>query len=286
MTIIENREHYLDELINNAIMEDIGDGDHTSLACIPENKTGTAEMIAKQDGIFAGAEITKIILGKIDKSLVLNLFTKDGTEIKTGNTILEISGKVLSILKIERILLNTLQRMCGIATQTHEYVKKLEGLKTKILDTRKTTPGMRILEKDAVRIGGGMNHRMGLFDMVLIKDNHVDFAGGIENAITASQNYLKAHNKNLKIEIEAQSLADVGKILEHGGADIVLLDNFSVEDTRKAVKLINGRMLVESSGMINLGNIREYAECGVDYISVGALTHQIKSLDLSLKAKA
>lgn len=278
-------ENLIDSLLEIAIQEDIGSGDHTSLACIPQKQKGRANLIAKDSGIIAGVEIAQKLLHKIDPSIRLIINKDDGAKINPGDIILTIEGNQQSILKSERLTLNILQRMSGIATQTGKYAEKLKGLKTKILDTRKTTPGLRVLEKMAVRIGGGVNHRMGLHDMILIKDNHIDFAGGIEQAIKRTHQYLTKKKLPLKIEIEARDLDDIKKIISIGGIDRILLDNFSTEDTSKAVSIINRKFETESSGMINLKNIRNYAECGVDYISVGALTHQIKSLDLSLKAE-
>ena len=274
----------IDELIDLAIREDIGDGDHTSLACIPSDATGTAWLVAKEDGIIAGIEIAVKIFTRFDSSAIFDVKMQDGARIVPGDIVFIITANIISILKAERLVLNIMQRMSGIATHTSQYVKVLEGYKTKVLDTRKTTPGMRWLDKEAVRVGGGTNHRFGLYDMILIKDNHIDFAGGIEKSIQKTKEYLTANKKSLKIEIEARSLDDVNKILATGGIDRILLDNFSIEDTRAAVNLISGRFETESSGNITLDNIRNYADCGVDYISVGALTHQIKSIDLSLKA--
>ncbi|MEJ5264944.1 MAG: carboxylating nicotinate-nucleotide diphosphorylase [Bacteroidales bacterium] len=272
-------EHFLDI----AIAEDIGEGDHTSLATLDPEQQGRAILVAKQGGILAGIEIAKIVFHKINAHLRFHAFKKDGEEIFEGDTIFEVRGNAIAILMAERLALNIVQRLSGIATQTREYVKKIEGLPTKILDTRKTTPGMRLLDKYAVKVGGGTNHRIGLYDMILIKDNHIDFAGGIEIAIDRVHRYLQQKNLNLKIEIEARSLDDVQKILKKGGVHCILLDNFTPSQTREAVAMINGRFETESSGNITLQNVREYAECGVDYISIGALTHQIRSLDFSLK---
>lgn len=274
----------LDFIISNAIYEDIGNGDHSSLSCIPENAIGKAQLLIKQEGILAGMEIAKKVFSKIDSSLSMEQFLFDGNSIHIGDRAFIISGKVHSILKAERLVLNIMQRMSGIATVTREYVNKLAGTKAKILDTRKTTPGIRILEKMAVKIGGGENHRMGLYDMIMLKDNHVDFAGGIEAAIQKANHYLKQNNKNLQIEIEARNLDEVKQILKTGKVNRIMLDNFTPEQTKEAVELINGKYETESSGGITLDTIRNYAECGVDYISVGALTHHIKSLDMSLKA--
>lgn len=275
---------YIDEFIDLTLTEDLGDGDHTSLACIPSEAVGSAKLLVKEDGILAGTEIAEKIFKKLDKNCIFESRISDGTPIKVGDIAFLVTGKVLVLLQAERSVLNIMQRMSGIATQTNKYVKRLEGLKTRVLDTRKTTPCMRLLDKYAVKTGGGVNHRIGLFDMILIKDNHIDFSGGIVNAIERTKDYLKKNNKNLKIEIEARSIADIETILSVGGIDRILIDNFSVEDTAKAVKIIGNRCETESSGGITLDNIRDYAECGVDYISVGALTHQIHSIDLSLKA--
>lgn len=274
----------VDDLIKIAIAEDLGDGDHTSLSTIPADAQGKAKLIIKQDGILAGIDVALEIFKIIDKDLKVELFIKDGTEVKKGDIAFTVSGRVISILQAERLVLNFMQRLSGVATQTHIYAAKIADLKTKVLDTRKTTPGMRLLEKEAVKIGGGCNHRIGLFDMILIKDNHVDFAGGIKNAILAAQNYCKAKGKNLDIEIETRNFDEIRQVLEIGGVRRIMLDNFNVEDTKKAVELINGRFETESSGGITLDNLRDYALAGVDFISVGALTHQIKSLDMSLKA--
>jgi len=242
-------------------------------------------LIIKEKGIFAGMEVARRVFHKVDESIIFDPFINDGDIISPGDIAFTVEGNTQSLLKAERLVLNIIQRMSGIATQTCKHVKKLKGLKTKILDTRKTTPGMRMLEKAAVKIGGGKNHRMGLYDMIMLKDNHIDFAGGIEKAIDATNAYLIKTNKKLKIEIEARSISDVKKILNHGNVDIILLDNFSIEDTKKAVELINNKFQTESSGGITIDTIKQFAECGVDYISIGALTHQIKSLDMSLKAK-
>lgn len=275
---------HIDALIEIAISEDIGDGDHTSKACIPDSAVGNAKLLIKEEGILAGIDIAERVFKKIDPDLRMNAYLKDGDKILPGDVAFEVNGRVISILKSERMVLNFLQRMSGIATRTNMYASKLEGLKTIILDTRKTTPGLRVIEKMAVRIGGGKNHRMGLYDMILIKDNHIDFAGGIKNAIENVRAYLLRIQKNLKVEIEVRSLDDVEKILQIGHVDRIMLDNFTPEKTLKALKMINGKYETESSGNITVENIREYAECGVDYISIGALTHQINSLDMSLKA--
>ncbi|NOQ24085.1 MAG: carboxylating nicotinate-nucleotide diphosphorylase [Bacteroidales bacterium] len=274
----------LDAFISNAIAEDIGDGDHSSLSCIPPAETGKAQLLIKQEGILAGTEVAVKVFNTIDPTLKIEQFLFDGDEIQIGDIAFIVEGKTQSILKAERLALNILQRMSGIATTTKIYVDKISGTKAKVLDTRKTTPGMRYLEKLAVKIGGGENHRMGLYDMIMLKDNHIDFAGGIESAILKANEYLDKNQKNIKIEIEARNLTEVKEILKIGKIDRIMLDNFNYDETKDAVKLINGRFETESSGGITLDTIREYAECGVDYISVGALTHQIKSLDMSLKA--
>ena len=273
-----------DAFLETTLKEDLGDGDHSSLACIPAEATGKAQLLIKDEGIIAGLDITSLIFERIDPGLRIKFYLRDGDRIKPGDTGFMVSGIIQSILKSERIVLNILQRMSGIATQTDRYVGKIKDLHTKILDTRKTTPGMRILDKEAVRIGGGENHRMGLYDMIMLKDNHIDFAGGITQAIRKTNEYLDRTGKALRIEVEARGLEDVKEIMQAGHVHRIMLDNFSIADTRRALELIEGRYETESSGKITLDNLRDYAECGVDYISVGALTHQIKSLDLSLKA--
>ncbi len=277
-------DNYLEQFIDFALKEDIGDGDHTSLATIPNDITGKVQLIVKQEGILAGSSIAFRVFQKLDPTVEITQHIADGSPIKPGETAFVVKGKILQLLQAERLVLNIMQRMSGVASETNKYVRKLEGLNTKVLDTRKTTPGMRLLDKLAVKTGGGENHRIGLYDMILIKDNHIDFAGGIEKSIKLVKSYLKEKKKTLKIEIEARSIDDIKKILDIGGIDRILLDNFTVQQTRQAVELIERKVESESSGNINLENIRDYAECGVDYISVGALTHQIKSLDLSLKA--
>lgn len=277
-------DHLIEDLIKLAFAEDIGDGDHTTLCSIPETAMGKSQLIIKEDGILAGVEMAKRIFHSFDPELQVVVFIPDGSEVKKGDIALTVEGKVRSILQTERLVLNVMQRMSGIATTTRRYVKALEGTKTRVLDTRKTTPGMRMLEKEAVKIGGGVNHRIGLFDMILLKDNHVDFAGGIENAITRAKNYLKEKGKNLKIEIEVRNFKELEEALRVGGIDRIMLDNFTIEDTKEAVRRIAGRYETESSGGITFDTLRDYAECGVDYISVGALTHSVKSLDMSLKA--
>jgi nicotinate-nucleotide pyrophosphorylase (carboxylating) len=274
----------LAQIIELAIREDIGDGDHSSLSCIPEDASGRVQLLVKESGIIAGVDVAEHIFRKIDPFVKINRLIADGTSIKPGEIVFTVEGKVHSLLKSERLVLNVMQRMSGIATRTSEYVKKLEGLKTRVLDTRKTTPCIRMLEKEAVRIGGGTNHRMGLYDMIMLKDNHIDFAGGIEQAIKSTLDYLKTNNKNLKIEIEVRNLDELAQVINTGGVHRIMLDNFDIPTTVQAVKIIDGRYETESSGGITLETIRSYAECGVDFVSVGALTHHIKSLDLSLKA--
>ncbi|MBQ3619368.1 MAG: carboxylating nicotinate-nucleotide diphosphorylase, partial [Bacteroidales bacterium] len=264
----------VDDLIKIAIAEDLGDGDHTSLSTIPADAQGKARLIIKQDGILAGINVALEIFRIIDKDIKVNLLLNDGAQVKKGDIAFTVEGRVISILQAERLVLNFMQRLSGVATQTHIYAEKIADLKTKVLDTRKTTPGMRLLEKEAVKIGGGCNHRIGLFDMILIKDNHVDFAGGIKNAILAAQNYCKQKGKNLDIEIETRNFDEIRQVLEIGGVRRIMLDNFNVEDTKKAVEMIGGRFETESSGGITLENLRDYALAGVDFISVGALTHQ------------
>ena len=276
--------HELNQFIENSIREDIGDGDHSSLSCIPAEATGKAQLIVKEDGIIAGIEIAKQVFAHLDPNIVFDQLIADGTKVERGDIAFTVEGKTQTLLLAERLVLNIMQRMSGIATKTNEYVQKLDGLKTKVLDTRKTTPGMRVLEKMAVKLGGGENHRMGLYDMIMLKDNHVDFAGGIKQAITAAQNYLMQNGKNLKIEIEVRSLDELQQVLEVGGIHRIMLDNFDTTTTQKAVTMIDGRFETESSGGITMETLRAYAECGVDYISVGALTHHIKSMDMSLKA--
>lgn len=273
----------IDATIDIAFKEDIGDGDHTTLSCIPHDLEGRARLLVKQDGILCGVELAKKIFAKFDPTLKVTQFLHDGDKIKKGDIAFTVEGKTISILQTERLVLNFMQRLSGIATATNEYVKLLEGTNTKILDTRKTTPGLRLLEKYAVKVGGGENHRIGLYDMILIKDNHIDYAGGVTQAITKTKEYLKAKGKNLKIEVEARTLAEIEEILKFD-VERILIDNFTPEETKVAVALINGKCKTESSGGITKESIRAYAEAGVDYISVGALTHHISSLDLSLKA--
>ena len=281
---MEIRKEDILPFLKVVIAEDLGDGDHTSLATIDPEQREKAQLIVKQEGIIAGIDVARMVFELLDSSVTFTPLMQDGKQVKFGEIAFIVEGRTQTMLQAERIVLNIMQRMSGIATQTNAYVKKLEGTKTKVLDTRKTTPGMRLLDKYAVKIGGGENHRIGLYDMILIKDNHIDFAGSIEKALEKTYQYLKEKNKNLKVEIEARSLSDVQRILNFGGVDRIMLDNFTPALTKQAVELIAGKAEIESSGNITIENIRDYAECGVDYISVGALTHQIKSLDLSLKA--
>jgi len=284
MTMRPEYKPFVDDLIELCIREDIGDGDHTSLACIPADEHGRMRLLCKQEGVIAGIEIAQIVLRRLDPEMHFEQILHDGDRVRPGDVAFYVSGRLRSLLQAERILLNIMQRMSGVATQTAVYVKRLEGLHTRVLDTRKTTPGMRVLDKMAVKIGGGENHRMGLFDMILLKDNHIDFAGGIEKAIRRVRDYLAERGKQLPIECEVRSLEDIDKVFAAGGVDRIMFDNFTPEMTRRAVEKVAGRCETESSGGITLDTIREYAECGVDFISVGALTHQIRSLDMSLKA--
>ena len=281
---MKTKEQLIDELIDLAFAEDIGDGDHTTLCCIPDTAMGKSRLLIKEPGILAGVEIARKIFHRFDPDLKMTVYIEDGTAVKPGDVAFVVEGRVQSLLQTERLMLNVMQRMSGIATMTHRYVKKLEGLHTRILDTRKTTPGMRMLEKEAVKIGGGVNHRIGLFDMILLKDNHVDFAGGIENAISRCHDYLKAKGKDLKIEIEVRNLDELKEVMRVGGVDRIMLDNFSPELTKEAVKIVGGKYEIESSAGITFDTIRDYAESGVDFVSVGALTHSVKGLDMSFKA--
>jgi len=274
----------IDQFIKNALAEDVGDGDHTSLSTIPADTQGKAKLIIKEDGILAGVELALEIFKVVDANLKVEVLLKDGDQVKVGDIGLTVSGSTHSILIAERLVLNCMQRMSGIATKTNHIVALLKDTKTKILDTRKTTPGLRYLEKWAVRIGGGVNHRIGLYDMILIKDNHVDYAGGISNAIKSAQKYLSDQQKSLQIEFEVRNIEELTQVLEIGGVDRIMLDNFSFDKLREAVKLIDGKFITEASGGITEENVKEYADCGVDYISMGALTHSVKSLDISLKA--
>lgn len=274
----------IDEFIRNAVQEDIGEGDHTSLACIPEGAVGRAKMIVKEKGVLAGTSIAEQIFYFIDSNLQVKSLVSDGTMVEPGTVVMTVSGKARSILMAERLALNCVQRMCGIATLTRKVVDQVAGLDTKIIDTRKTTPGIRFLEKLAVQIGGGENHRFGLYDMMMIKDNHIDYAGGIEEAITMADEYRKSQGLGIKLEIEARNLEEVDEILRVGLIDRIMLDNFSFEDMRTAVAKIPGSIETEASGGITIDNVRQYAECGVDFVSMGALTHSVSSLDISLKA--
>ena len=280
---MKSRDELIDDHLNLAFAEDIGDGDHTTLSTIPATEMGRQHLLIKQPGILAGVEIARKVFEKFDPSLKMTVFKNDGDEVKPNDIAFVVEGPVRSLLQTERVMLNIMQRMSGIATTTHMYQSRLEGLKTKVLDTRKTTPGMRLLEKEAVKIGGGCNHRIGLFDMILIKDNHVDFAGGIPQAVKAAKDYCKANGKNLKIELEVRNTEEIKQALE-AGVDRIMLDNFTPERTREAVALINGQTEIESSGGITIDTLRAYGEAGVDFISVGALTHSVKGLDMSFKA--
>ena len=273
-----------DRLIDLSFAEDIGDGDHTTLCCIPDTAMGKSHLLIKEDGILAGVEVAKRVFARFDPTMQVEVLINDGAHVKKGDIAMVVTGKVRSLLQTERLMLNIMQRMSGIATMTAKYVERLKGTKTHVLDTRKTTPGMRMLEKQAVKIGGGMNHRIGLFDMILLKDNHIDFAGGIANAINRCHEYLKEKGLDLKIEIEVRNFDELRQAMECGGINRIMLDNFSVEDTKKALDIVAGRYEIESSGGITFDTIRDYAECGVDFISVGALTHSVKGLDMSFKA--
>ena len=277
-------EELVDKLIDLAFAEDIGDGDHTTLCCIPEDAMGRSHLLIKEDGVLAGVEVAKEVFRRFDPELKVEVLMEDGTRVKKGDIAMIVSGRVRSLLQTERLMLNIMQRMSGIATTTSRYVERLKGTKTRVLDTRKTTPGLRMLEKAAVKIGGGCNHRIGLFDMILLKDNHVDFAGGISNAINRCHEYLEKNNLKLKIEIEVRNFDELQQALDCGGIDRIMLDNFTPADTKKAVDIIAGRYETESSGGITFDTLRDYAECGVDIISVGALTHSVKGLDMSFKA--
>ena len=274
----------IDRLIDLAFAEDIGDGDHTTLSCIPATAMGKSKLLIKEAGVLAGIEIAKEIFHRFDPTMKVEVFINDGAEVKPGDVAMIVEGKIQSLLQTERLMLNVMQRMSGIATMTRKYVKQLEGTKTRVLDTRKTTPGLRMLEKAAVKIGRGVNHRIGLFDMILLKDNHVDFAGGIDKAINRAKEYCKEKGKDLKIEIGLRNFDELRQVLSIGGVDRIMLDNFTPENTKKAVEMIGGKYETESSGGITFDTLRDYAECGVDFISVGALTHSVKGLDMSFKA--
>ena len=274
----------IDLIIANAIREDVGDGDHSSLACIPVSAQGKAKLLVKDKGIIAGVEFAKQVFDYVDSNMKIETLIEDGSKVKHGDIVFYVEGASQSILKAERLVLNAMQRMSAIATKTRQFVDLLEGTGTKILDTRKTTPGIRAIEKWAVKIGGGENHRFALYDMIMLKDNHIDFAGGVAKAIKLTKEYLKETNRDLKIIVEARNIEEIREILDSGGVYRILIDNFNYEDTRKAVKLIGDQCLTESSGGINENTLRKYAECGVDYISSGALTHSVYNMDLSLKA--
>ena len=278
------KDELIDRLIDLSFAEDIGDGDHTTLSSIPADAMGKNMLLIKEDGVLAGVEMAKRIFARFDKDLQVEVLIEDGAEVKKGDIAMYVTGSVRSLLQTERLMLNVMQRMSGIATMTRKYVRRLEGTNTRVLDTRKTTPGMRIMEKEAVRIGGGVNHRIGLFDMILLKDNHVDFAGGITAAITRAQEYCKANGKDLKIEIEVRNFEELQEVLDLGGVQRIMFDNFDIEKTRKAVEMVAGRFETESSGGITFDTLRDYALCGGDYISVGALTHSVMGLDMSFKA--
>lgn len=280
---MKTKDELIDDLLTLAFAEDVGDGDHTTLSTIPANERGVQRLIIKEEGILAGVDIARKVFEKFDPELKMTVYINDGAHVKPGDIAFEVEGSVRSLLQTERVMLNIMQRMSGIATQTAKYQQRLEGLKTKVLDTRKTTPGLRMLEKEAVRIGGGCNHRIGLFDMILIKDNHVDFAGGIKQAVDAARKYCAEKGKDLKIELEVRNEDEIRQALE-AGVDRIMLDNFTPDRTLEAVELINGRTEIESSGGITLDTLRAYGECGVDFISVGALTHSVKGLDMSFKA--
>ena len=280
---MKTKDELIDDLLTLAFAEDVGDGDHTTLSTIPADERGVQRLIVKEKGILAGVEIARKVFEKFDPELKITVYINDGAHVKPGDIAFEVEGSVRSLLQTERVMLNIMQRMSGIATQTAKYQQRLEGLKTKVLDTRKTTPGMRMLEKEAVRIGGGCNHRIGLFDMILIKDNHIDFAGGIKQAVEAARKYCAGKGKDLKIEVEVRNEDEIRQALAEN-VDRIMLDNFTPERTRKAVELINGQTEIESSGGITLDTLRNYGECGVDFISVGALTHSVKGLDMSFKA--
>lgn len=281
---MKTRDELIDDLLTLAFAEDLGDGDHTTLSTIPAEAMGRSKLLVKENGILAGVEVARKVFDKVDPAIKMQVFIGDGAEVNPGDVAFVAEGPVRSLLIAERTMLNIMQRMSGVATITRRYQDELKGLKTRVLDTRKTTPGMRMLEKEAVKIGGGTNHRIGLFDMILIKDNHEDFAGGLEKAVESARAYCAENGKNLKIEVEVRSLDDIRRLMAIGGVDRVMFDNFTPELTREAVKLVNGTMETESSGGITLGNLRQYGETGVDFISVGAITHSVKGLDMSFKA--
>ena len=275
---------FVSDLIELAIREDIGDGDHTSLATIPTGARGRMKLLIKEDGVLAGVEVARMVFDRLLGDYLFEQILHDGDRVKAGDIAFYVEGEMIRLLQAERIVLNIMQRMSGVATMTRRYQDELKGLHTRVLDTRKTTPGMRMLEKEAVKIGGGTNHRIGLFDMILIKDNHIDFAGGIEKAIKRADDYCRENGKNLKVEVEVRSLDDIRRVLAHGGVDRIMFDNFTPEQTKEAVALVDGKVETESSGGITIENLRQYGEAGVDFISVGALTHSVKGLDMSFKA--
>ena len=281
---MKTTDELIDELLDLAFAEDIGDGDHTTLSTIPADAMGRSRLLVKEDGVIAGIEVARKVLHKVDPSIKVEQMIADGAAVKKGDVAFIAEGPVRSLLVAERTMLNIMQRMSGVATMTRRYQDELAGLHTRVLDTRKTTPGMRVLEKEGVRLGGGTNHRIGLFDMILIKDNHIDFAGGIEKAINRAREYCRATGRDLKIEVEVRSLDDIRRVLANGGVDRIMFDNFAPERTREAVALVDGKVETESSGGITLENLRAYGEAGVDFISVGALTHSVKGLDMSFKA--
>ncbi len=282
---MKTRDELIDDLLKLAFAEDVGDGDHTTLSTIPADAMGRSRLLIKEEGVLAGVDVARKVFEFVDPSIKMNVMIEDGASVKPGDVAFTAEGPVRSLLVAERTMLNIMQRMSGVATMTRRYADELKGLHTRVLDTRKTTPGMRMLEKEAVKIGGGVNHRIGLFDMILIKDNHIDFAGGIEKAVERAREYCKANGKDdLKIEVEVRSLDDIRKVLAMGGVDRIMFDNFTPELTREAVKLVDGRVETESSGGITFETLRAYGETGVDFISVGALTHSVKGLDMSFKA--
>lgn len=281
---MKTKDQLIDELLNLAFAEDLGDGDHTTLSTIPADAKGRSRLIIKEEGVISGVEVARKVLEKVDPTIKMEILIHDGSNVKPGDIAFTAEGPVRSLLIAERTMLNIMQRMSGVATMTSKYQKQLEGLHTKVLDTRKTTPGMRMLEKEAVACGGGTNHRIGLFDMILIKDNHIDFAGGIEKAIDRANEYCRKNGKDLRIEVEVRSLDDIRRVMEHGGVDRIMFDNFTPELTKKAVEIVGGKYETESSGGITIENLRAYGEAGVDFISVGALTHSVKGLDMSFKA--
>lgn len=281
---MKTKDELIDNLLDLAFAEDLGDGDHTTLSTIPENAMGRSRLIIKEDGILAGVKVAEKVLHRVDPSIKMTVMIGDGAEVNKGDVAFTAEGPVRSLLIAERTMLNIMQRMSGVATMTRRYQDQLKGLRTRVLDTRKTTPGMRMLEKEAVATGGGTNHRIGLFDMILIKDNHIDFAGGIEKAISRAQQYCRETGKKLRIEVEVRSLDDIRRVLAHGGVDRIMFDNFTPELSREAVLLVDGKVETESSGGITIENLRAYGETGVDFISVGALTHSVKGLDMSFKA--